>query len=314
MQQAPPSPPGVKLRIDWAELIGWEVLIRTLGRVLIIVLVAYFAYRLTKALVRRIVDHEADADDPIVKRLREQRAATLGGLLNNVALIVIVTFASLTILGTFVEIGPLLAGVSVIGLAVSFGAQSLVKDVITGTFILIEGQFGLGDVVRIGTVSGQVEKITLRTTTLRDFEGVVHIIPNGAITTVSNLTKAWSRNVLDIAVAYRENVDHVIALLREIGDEFHADPEWGELLLDEPEVLGLQGFGDSGVIIRMQARTLPLKQWEVGRELRRRIKKRFDQEKIVIAHPHMTFYLSENQDPTLPLPVAAERGLTTTGS
>lgn len=296
MQQQPtPAIPDVRMRIDWAELLNWEEVIRTAARVAVIVLVAFLAYRLTKLLVRRMIAHQDDAEDPIVKRLKEQRAQTLGSLLNNVALVVIVTFAALTILGTFVEVGPLLAGVSVVGLAVSFGAQSLVKDVISGTFILLEGQFGIGDVVRIEPVSGQVEKITLRTTTLRDFEGIVHVIPNGAIVTVSNLTKAWSRTVLDVPVAYREDVDRVIDLLKEIGDEFHSDSEWGALLLEDPEVLGIQQFGDSGISIRIQARTLPLKQWDVARELRRRIKKRFDHEQIVIAHPHMTFYLAENQ-------------------
>jgi small conductance mechanosensitive channel len=294
-----PTPDSLRpqFRINWNELLVPDVLARNLGRVLIILIVAFVAYRLVKLLVRRIVTHEVEAEDPVVKRLREQRAQTLGSLLQNVALVVIITLAGLTILGTFMPIGPLLAGVSVIGLAVSFGAQSLVKDIISGTFILLEGQFGIGDVVRIGDTSGQVERITLRTTVLRDFEGIVHIIPNGEITKVSNLTKTWSRAVLDIGVAYREDVDRVIAVLHQLGEQFLADPQWGPLLLEAPDVLGVQSLADSAVVIRMQARTLPLKQWDVARELRRRIKNRFDREDIQIPFPHLTFYWGDQQSP-----------------
>ncbi|MGH7466663.1 MAG: mechanosensitive ion channel family protein [Longimicrobiales bacterium] len=286
-----------QMRIDWNQLLLPDVLARHVGRVLIILLVSFVAYRLIKLLVKRIVSHEVETEDPIVKRLREQRAQTLGSLLQNVALIVIIILAALTILGTFMPIGPLLAGVSVIGLAVSFGAQSLVKDIISGTFILLEGQFGIGDVVRIGDTAGQVERITLRTSVLRDFEGVVHIIPNGEITKVSNLTKTWSRAVLDVGVAYREDTDRVTDVLRNLGHAFLADPEWAPLLLEEPEVLGVQSLGESSVVIRMQVRTLPLKQWDVARELRRRIKKRFDAEGIQIPFPHLTFYWGDQQAP-----------------
>ena len=287
--------------INWkgvaTRLMNREALLDSLVSVVLIILVAFVTYRLVKLLVRRLVSYEAESEDPIVKRVREQRAQTLGGLLQNVAIVVIVTVAALTILSTFIPIGPLLAAVSVVGLAVSFGAQSLVKDVISGTFILIEGQFGIGDVVRVGTTAGLVEKITLRTTVLRDHEGIVHIIPNGEILIVSNLTKSWSRAVLDLRVAYREDVDRVIHVLRDIGDEFHGDPEWAPLLLDPLEVLGVQAFTESAVVIRVQARTLPLKQWDVARELRRRIKNRFDDERIQIPYPHLTFYWGDHQNP-----------------
>lgn len=274
-----------------------EALLQSLVNVAIVIAVAFVAYRVVKLLVRRLVSYEVETDDPIVKRVREQRAQTLGGLLQNVAIIVIITLAALTILSTFIPIGPLLAGVSVVGLAVSFGAQSLVKDVISGTFILIEGQFGIGDVVRVGETAGLVEKITLRTTVLRDHEGIVHIIPNGEILIVSNLTKAWSRAVLDLRVAYRENVDRVIEVLRDIGEELQNDQNWAPLLLDPVEVLGVQAFTESAVVIRVQARTLPLKQWDVARELRRRIKNRFDIEGIQMPFPHLTFYWGDHQNP-----------------
>jgi len=287
--------------VDWngivRRLMDREALLQSFINVGVVIAVAFVTYRLVKLLVRRLVSYEVESDDPIIKRVREQRAQTLGSLLQNVAIVVIVTLAALTILSTFIPIGPLLAGVSVVGLAVSFGAQSLVKDVISGTFILIEGQFGIGDVVRVGETAGLVEKITLRTTVLRDHEGVVHVIPNGEILVVSNLTKAWSRAVLDLRVAYRENVDHVISVLRDIGEELNRDANWAPLLLDPPEVLGVQAFTESAMVIRLQARTLPLKQWEVARELRRRIKNRFDAEGIQMPYPHLTFYWGDHQNP-----------------
>jgi len=192
----------------------------------------------------------------------------------------------------------------VLGLAVSFGAQSLVKDIISGTFMLLEGQFGIGDVIAVGDASGAVEKITLRTTVLRDIRGAVHIIPNGEITRVTNLTKAWSRAVLDIGVSYREDVDHVIAVLREEGERLHLDPEWRPLLLDPPEVPGVESFADAAVVIRMLARTLPEKQWDVARELRRRIKIRFAAEGIEIPAPHVSVHWAEGQ---APLPTSVTR-------
>lgn len=284
---------NVRLR----ELLQWDRIVPLLIQVGVIVLIGTGIYRLSKLLIARLVRREIDAEDPVVKRLREQRSQTLGSLLDSVALIVIGTITFLMVLGSFMDIGPLLASVGVLGLAISFGAQSLVKDVISGTFMLLEGQFGIGDVVRIDDVSGLVEKITLRTTVLRDVQGVVHIIPNGSITRVSNLTKTWSRAVLDIGVAYKEDVDHVLDVLRQVGQEFHADPEWGPLLVEEPIVPGVESFGDSSVVVRMSAKTLPQKQWDVARELRRRIKKRFDREGIEIPFPHMTFYWGQGQIP-----------------
>jgi small-conductance mechanosensitive channel len=281
----------------WGEVIVWAEVLRGLIKVAFIIILAFAVYRFIKLITARLVTRQIDEEDPLARRIQEQRAHTMASLLNSVTLAIVVVVSLLTILATFINITPLLASVSIIGLAVSFGAQSLVKDMINGTFLLFEGQFGIGDVVRIGETSGLVEKITLRTTTLRDLHGVVHTIPNGSITSVSNLTKAWSRAVLDIGVAYREDIDQVIGVLRELGQEFHADPQWGELLLDPPEVLGVESFGDSAVVIRMVAKTLPLKQWDVARELRRRIKNRFDELQIEIPYPHMKFYWGEGQLP-----------------
>lgn len=279
----------------WKELIGWEeVLVNFLPNLIQAIFVgalALVSYRIVKLLTRRILERDLDELDPIVKRNREQRARTLASLLNNIAAVIIGVVAFLTILTIMgLKIAPILATAGIAGLAISFGAQSLVKDVINGIFILVEGHFGIGDVIRVGEIAGQVERMTLRATMLRDLEGIAHIIPNGEIDKVSNLTKAWSRSMLDIRVSYREDVDRVMAVLRELGEEVADDPEWGPLLMEKPEILGVQSLSESAVVIRMVTKTLPLKQWEVGREMRRRIKKRFDQENIEIPTPHMTVY------------------------
>jgi moderate conductance mechanosensitive channel len=288
-----PRQPG-----DWQQLLEWEVLLPRAMKIVVVIFVAIVAYRLIRVLIGRLLQREIAEEDPLVRRLREQRAQTLASLLGNVAAITVVVVATLTILDILLDnIGPILASFGIIGLAFSFGAQSLVKDVISGTFMLMEGQFGVGDVVKVANVSGLVEKITLRTTVLRDIEGAVHIVPNGEITTVSNLTKAWSRTVLHVGVAYKEDVDRVLEVLRDLLREFQSDPEWGALLLEEPVVPGIENFADSAIVIRVMAKTLPLKQWDVARELRRRIKNRFDAEGIEIPFPHMTFYWGDRQAP-----------------
>jgi moderate conductance mechanosensitive channel len=298
MIQLPDSVSQTAPRFDWREVMHWE----TILRIALVIVIAIVAYRVTTILIRRLLEREIEEEDPVVRRLREQRAQTLGSLLGSVALVTISIVVFLTILDILLDnIAPILASFGILGLAFSFGAQSLVKDVISGTFMLMEGQFGIGDVIRVGDVSGAVEKITLRTTILRDVEGIVHIIPNGEITRVSNLTKAWSRAVLNIGVAYKENVDHVIEVLRDELREFHVDPDWSGLLLDEPTVPGVDSFGDSAVIIRVMAKTLPLKQWDVARELRRRIKNRFDREGIEIPFPHTTMYWGDGQMPGPPV-------------
>lgn len=267
-------------RFSWKNVFNWQQFANDLVEVAIIIAVSFVLYRAVKLIVKRLVAIKIDEEDPLVRRMREQRAQTLGGLFTNVALIFVVTITLLTVLSVFINIGPLLASVSVVGLAISFGAQSLVKDVISGTFILIEGQFGIGDVIQIGETGGLVEKMTLRTTVLRDLNGAVHIIPNGEIKQVSNLTKTWSRAVIDLSIAYAEDVDRVIEMLRRVAEELYRDPEWRPLMLEPPEVLGVENFTETAVTVRMIAKTLPLKQWDVSRELRLRIKQRLDDEQI----------------------------------
>lgn len=292
---------------ELATFIDWPHLVTNLVRIAFIILLAFASYRLLKLFTRRL-QREVDEPDLVRKRLREQRSQTVASLLNNVGLMVIAGLAILMVLATFIEIGPLLAGVGVLGLAVSFGAQSLVKDLIAGAFMLVEGQFAVGDVVRVKDTAGMVEKITLRTTVLRDIQGVVHIIPNGTVETLSNLTKSWSRAVLEIGVAYKEDVDRVMAVMLDEALQMAEDPDWKPLIVEEPVVPGVERFDDSAVTIRVTFKTLPLKQWDVAREYRRRIKNRFDAEGIEIPFPHRTLYWGGEQNPGLARLAAGSRG------
>jgi moderate conductance mechanosensitive channel len=288
------------VRVEWSDVFNPVVLAATGLRVLGALVVGWLIYLLMRLLLRR-VERSIGEPTPGIISLQEQRARTLVGLLRSAGIVFIVLVTFFMVMGAVgMDVRPLLAGAGVIGLAISFGAQSLVKDVIAGLFMLFENQFGVGDVVRIGDIGGLVEKMTLRVTVLRDIHGTVHVIPNGEVKTVSNLTRTWARAVLDVSVAYREDADRVMGVLREIGQEMWDDPQWQPLMVDAPpEVPGIQDFTDSSVDIRMMVKTLPLKQWDVARELRRRIKKRFDAEGIEIPYPHRTFYWGKDQAPAV---------------
>lgn len=276
-----------QFRSEWSERFNWAAVTATGLKVLGALLVAWLAYYALKLTLRRI--ERSLGTTPGVVTPQEQRTRTLLSLLRSVGLVIIAVMTVFMVLGAVgVELAPLLAGAGVVGLAVSFGAQSLVKDVISGLFMLFENQFGVGDVIRIEGVSGAVEKMTLRVVVLRDVHGVVHIVPNGQITKVSNLTRSWARVVLDVGVAYKEDTDRVMAVLRDIGQQLYADESWKPLLVEPVEVPGIETFAESAVNIRVMVKTLPLKQWDVARELRRRIKQRFDQEGIEIPFPHQT--------------------------
>jgi len=224
----------------------------------------------------------------------KKRAHTLGNSLRHALLIGISFIAILMILGELgIQLGPLLATAGIGALAIGFGAQSLVKDVISGFFIILENHYRIGDAIEAAGVSGLVESVSLRKTVLRDLEGRVHIIPNGEIKVVSNLSKEWSRSVLDIGISYREDVDRVIELLSEIGRELGAEEPFKGFVLEPLQILGVERFGESQLVIRIMVKTVPLKQWEVGRELRRRIKNRFDEKGIQIPFPHRALLWEE---------------------
>lgn len=285
------------MSVDWSEVVNVEAIIRWLMssglRVILILVGAFIVVRLAGFITRR-VENAFEDNDPSTTSEREKQAATLGKVVRNIIRILVWGVAIMMVLKELgIDIGPILAGVGILGLAVGFGAQSLVKDFLSGMFVLVENQYNVGDVIKAGGVSGLVEKITLRATTLRDLEGNVHIIPNGAIDVVTNKTRQWSRFVFDIGVAYKENVDEVMGVLKEIGDELAGDPQFASMITAPLEVLGVEDFADSAVVIRVMFTTQPLKQWTVGREFRRRVKNTFDAKGIEIPFPHTTIYLGD---------------------
>ncbi len=225
--------------------------------------------------------------DPLQATEAMKRAHTLGNILRHALLIVICFIALMMILGEIgIQLGPLLATAGIGALAIGFGAQSLVKDVINGFFIILENQYRIGDAIEAAGVSGMVESVSLRRTVLRDLQGKVHTIPNGEIKIVSNLSKEWARSVLDVGISYSEDVDRVMELLKQIGKELSEEEPWKGAILEPLQVFGVERFGESELVIRVVVKTVPLKQWEVGRELRRRIKIRFDEKGIQIPFPH----------------------------
>lgn len=266
------------------------VVMRKLLQVLFIWIFCYLAMRVVALIARRIERAVDDGDDSTFTE-REQRGHTISQLLRSVGKVTIVVLGILLTLNAFIDIGPLLAGAGILGLAISFGAQSLVKDVISGFFYLVEGQFALGDVIEVAGKTGVVERMTLRMVVLRDSHGTVHMIPNGQITTVSNMTRQWSRAVIDVGVGYGTNVDRALEVFRAEAHAFAADPAWHGRFDGEPEVAGVDGLGDSAITIRTLLRTIPGQQWSVGREFRRRIKNRLDREGIEIPYPQRTVHV-----------------------
>jgi small conductance mechanosensitive channel len=227
-----------------------------------------------------------------------KRARTLSRLVQNGLTTVVAIVAALMILRELrIDIMPILTGAGIVGLAVGFGAQTLVKDLIGGFFLTFENQVRVGDVATINGTGGLVEAINLRTIVLRDLQGTVHVFPNGSIERLSNLTKDFSYYVVDVGVAYKEDTDAVAAVLQEVGADLLADPAYGASILAPLEVLGVDDFGDSQVTIKVRIKTLPIRQWEVGRELRRRIKNTFDAKGIEIPFPHVSVYFGEASRP-----------------
>lgn len=222
---------------------------------------------------------------PLLTQRREQRARTLSSVLKSLVTAVVATVMVITVLDLLsIPVAPLLASAGIVGVAVGFGAQSLVKDVISGVFMLAEDQYGVGDVVDLGDASGLVEAVGLRVTRLRDVNGTVWYVRNGEVVRVGNKSQGWARAVLDIPVAYREDVAQAESLLKDVAGSLREDEQFRDLVLDEPEVWGVEDVSADSVVIRLVVKTQPLKQWDVARELRRRIKDRFDAEQIQVAH------------------------------
>ncbi len=271
--------------VAFEEILRW---LRTGGlRLAIIAVGSLVLVHLLKLAADRVVRTVIEGGAGRVGE-REKRALTLAGIVKTVGTTAIVIIATMMGLREFgLDITPIIAGAGVVGLAIGFGAQSLIKDVIGGFFIILEGQFAVGDVIKTGEISGHVERLNLRVTVLRDVNsGAVHFIPNSELKVVSNLTKEWSRVALNIGVTYREDIDRVVGVLKRTGQELAADGRMGAMILEPPEVLGIEALGESQVTIQVLVKTLPQKQWEVARELRKRIKVAFDKEGIEIPYPH----------------------------
>lgn len=269
--------------LQWAIDKGPKALGIIVGVVSLLWLVRFLTRRITTLIANRAA-HGSMLD-------REQRAKTLAQVFHSTAnTVVIVGGGIMTLDALGVPVAPLLGGAAVVGLAVAFGAQNLIRDYFSGFIILLENQYTVNDVVKIGGIGGLVERITLRITVLRDLEGVAHFIPNGQIATVSNMTHVWSRALFTIGVAYREDVDQVMDVLMQLAREARRDSMLGPLILADAEMLGVDAFDDSAVVVKFFIKTRPLQQWTVKRELLRRIKKRFDELGIEIPFPHRTVY------------------------
>lgn len=256
-------------------------------------LLRFFIQRLRRFLIR------SATRNPHVETMEaEKRIKTLLGILHGLGKIIIWMVFLISILKKFgLDIAPILAGAGILGLAVGFGAQELVRDFISGFFMILENQVRTGDVAIINGTGGSVEKIELRTITLRDFSGTVHVFQNGKINSLSNMTKEWSAIVFDIGVAYKEDIDHVSKIMYEVGNSLTNDDKFKTKIIEPIEIFGLDKFGDSAVVIKARLKTIPSEQWAIGREYRRRLKIAFDEEGIEIPFPHTTLYWGEETKP-----------------
>ncbi|MFT4533418.1 MAG: small-conductance mechanosensitive channel [Saprospiraceae bacterium] len=278
---------------------AWMVL--ELPMVIILIVGLFILLRIVKAAVSRLKSSllkrasKMDSSDPIEA---EKRINTLMNIIwAIVKMIILLTFGMIILQKFGVNVGPIIASAGILGLAVGFGAQQLVKDVISGFFILLENQIRTGDAAVINGTAGTVEVIQLRTTTLRDFSGTVHIFQNGKINMLSNKTKEWSAAVFDIGVAYKEDVQHVSEVMKNVGEILMTDIEFAEKITTPMEIMGLDQFGDSALVIKARIKTRPGMQWVVTREYNKRLKLAFDAENIEIPYPHRT--LVWENDPTL---------------
>ncbi len=280
---------------DWLLDHGW--------RIALIVVLALVALWLARRAIPRAIklavsaDRFTDVSDSVALEEQAKRAETLSKVLVHFVDVIVVFVAVLLVLGELgIPLGPLVASAGIVGIALGFGAQSIVRDTLAGLFILIENQYRTGDVVTVAGISGTVEEVTLRRTVLRDLDGVVHSISNGEIMISSNMTRGWSRVNLNVSVAYDQDLDRARAILDHVGEELAADPEWSGLIIEAPRVLRVDAFEESGIALKILAKTKPVKQWEVAGELRRRIKAAFDAEGIEIPYPHRTVVVRRDED------------------
>jgi moderate conductance mechanosensitive channel len=273
----------------WGGSLGQAMIIAL--RITAILVVAWIAKRVLHRLVRGL---RLKLTNGIEDREAIKRAETLGRVVRYLISVVVTLVAVMLMLSEIgISLAPILGAAGVVGLAVGFGAQSLVKDYFSGFFLLLENQVRQGDVVTLAGLTGAVEEVTLRYVQLRDYSGNVHFIPNGQISTVTNMTRGFGQAVMDVGVAYREDVDEVMAVMRRVADELRADPAFGPRILDDLDMAGVNEWADSAVVIRARLRCVALEQWGVRREYLRRLKKAFDAAGIEIPYPHLTVYAGE---------------------
>ena len=283
----------------WAR---WRAPALSTFRIVLIVVLAWVLIAVLQRLVRIVrlrVEGRLEGTDGA------RRAETLGRVVRYLIALVVSAVAVMLVLAEVgVSLAPILGAAGVVGLAIGFGAQSLVKDYFTGFFLLFEDQIRTGDVVEIADIGGAVEDITLRHVRLRDYDGNVHFIPNGLVTTVTNKSRSFAQSVVDVGVSYRENVDEVMALMAEVGAQLRADPAHAPRILADLEIAGVERLDDSAVVLRCRFKVAPLQQWTVRREFLRRLKAAFDAHGVEIPFPHLTLYAGVGKDgaaPALPL-------------
>jgi len=271
--------------IDWFYQTGWKLVVIFGICFGTFMMIRHFVPIVVKRTVWRQMKKRRKVE-------KEKRSQTLARLITTTAAIGLGTLAVFLVLGQLqIHITAALAGLGVMGVAVGFGAQYLIRDLIAGFFVLFENQYNVGDVIRVGNIAGIVEEISIRRTILRDLDGARHVIPNGETRIVSNLTQEWSRAHINISVAYKEDLDRVMALMRKTWEAMAEDPNWGHFMLSKtPSLLRVDEFGDSGITIKMVGETTPIDQWNVMGEYRSRIKKVFDEEGIEIPWPHVKLY------------------------
>lgn len=290
----------MEIVLKFLEDYHWENLLISLFRIAVILIVVWLVTKIIERglqkLEKKLLERGYTEGETATESAK--RAETLTRLIRQGVVITSWTIAILIVLRELgVDIAPILASAGILGLAVGFGAQNLVRDVISGFFIILENQLRVGDVAIVNGTGGLVEQVNFRTVVLRDLSGIVHVFPNGAITTMSNLTQEWSAYVFDIGVAYKEDVDRVMDIMKQVGAELRADEVFGPSMIDDVEIFGVDKFADSAVQIKGRLRTQPIKQWEVGREYLRRIKIRFDEQGIEIPFPHRSIYFGEVSKP-----------------
>ena len=276
---------------------AWTDLILPASHILIILIISWLLMHISHKLINIFKNYvtQRTLDAGSIKR-----AETLGQVFRHVAMVAILLISGMLILGVLgISIAPILAAAGVVGVAVGFGAQTLIKDYFTGFFLLIEDQIRHGEVVEVAGKKGKVEEVTLRHVRLRDFEGSVHFIPNSTITTVTNRSRDYSYAVIDIGVAYRENIDEVYELMRKVGAEMRSSVDWKNEIVEDLEIAGIDNLADSAVIIRCRFKVMPLEQWDVRREFLYRIKKAFDNAGVEIPYPHLTLYAGQAKQESL---------------